>query len=426
MNRTKGKRPVLVVADTKNDTFSKVSKLKSEVDIINLSSDFAVKFVLQRERVDMLLFTEKIGDLEGILRLAARKGIKVYKIGKDIPSSFKSSHLDAFLKKELIGDDRGEANTGVLDFFKAFRAKGIRQKDCADTIKRQNENIKKGSNEIKRFPSKTHKKTNNGGKGPKGSFPVTGDIGKIKIKAIKQKSIIFFKAKGGVGSTMLSLFLGYDFRNLKTLLIDMNFNEGGSDLGYYLDIPKTPNMTSFFEDYSYPALSDSILKVKEGFDVLQPPPSYNLYKKIDLQDIYEMVDIAKKKYHVLIFDLPNLLNELTLGVLDIGDVVVMVSDCSLGSMGRLIDIDKKYLSCDLEKVIVLNKHKNNKETKTEKLLSSTIQNISKYHVIDEVKELSDFKSLCRGISDIGTLKAFSSKIFDILTDEKEIPCENVI
>ena len=55
-----------------------------------------------------------------------------------------------------------------------------------------------------------------------------------KVKAVKQKIITVFRAKGGVGTTTISYFMATLLKNIKTLIIDLNFNEGCSDLGLSL------------------------------------------------------------------------------------------------------------------------------------------------------------------------------------------------
>jgi Flp pilus assembly CpaE family ATPase len=178
------------------------------------------------------------------------------------------------------------------------------------------------------------------------------------LVAVKQKIIVFIKAKGGVGSTVLSLYLSFKFSRLRTLLVDLNFSEGGGDTGYYLDLPKIPNMVFFTEGYSRASLDNSIINIDDNFDILQPPPTYDLSKKIDLQDLYSLIDIARKKYHLVIFDLPNHIDDLYLGTIDMADLAVLVSDSTAGSIGRLSDINERFIYPDLEKILVLNRNSN--------------------------------------------------------------------
>ena len=83
---------------------------------------------------------------------------------------------------------------------------------------------------------------------PQGNETITGEeelgpskndfykVEKIKddetfnIKTIKQKIVTVFRAKGGVGSTTIAVFLAFIVNTIKTLIIDLNFNEGCSDL----------------------------------------------------------------------------------------------------------------------------------------------------------------------------------------------------
>ena len=237
-----------------------------------------------------------------------------------------------------------------------------------------------------------------------------------KVVTIKQKIMVFVKAKGGVGSTFLSLYLAYEFRKLKTLLIDLNFSEGGSDIGYYLGMPKSPNMVIFTEGYNRASMENSVINFKGHFDILQPPPSYDLTKKLDMQDIYSIVDVARKKYHLLIFDLPNQINDIFFGVLDMADLTIMVSDYTPGSIGRLASINKRFIYSDMEKILVLNKNKNNNNH------SFIKNNISEFISLKEIVSInensflsgkSDFKEC--DFSNNKDMQGFTKKVMESLT-----------
>jgi cellulose biosynthesis protein BcsQ len=237
-----------------------------------------------------------------------------------------------------------------------------------------------------------------------------------RVITIKQKIMVFVKAKGGVGSTFLSLYLAYEFRNLRTLLIDLNFSEGGSDIGYYLGMPKSPNMVIFTEGYNRISMDNSVINFKGYFDILQPPPSYDLTKKLEMQDIYSIVDVAKRKYHLLIFDLPNQIDDIFFGVLDMADLTIMVSDYTPGSIGRLASINKRFIYNDMEKILVLNKNKNNKSH------SFIKNNISEFISLKEIVSI-DENSLLSGKSDFKEcdflnnkdMQGFKKKVMESLT-----------
>ncbi len=378
----------VIVADVDWETFETVSQIKRDFNFINLSSEFAVSFILEYEKVDILILSRKISNIEEITKKAAKKKSKVYIIGKDLKYPLEAAEVESLLARELeikTGKESQKKRSGIKDSLAGlFKSKNrIISKPPAHIV-RPPDNINKPSVRVNRsssnhvLPDAERTEPDNSEK------PLTRDedyfAEEINIveennikeendiaeenninentKAIKQKIIIFTKAKGGVGSTILSIFLAHTFRKMKTLLVDLNFSEGGSDSGYYLNIPKSPNMIVFTEGYSRSAMDNAIVKIAENFDLLQPPPTYELAKKMDLQDIYSLVDIAKRKYHLIIFDLPNLINEMYLGVLDIADLVIMISDNTLGSIGRLISINNRFIYEDLEKILVINRTRN--------------------------------------------------------------------
>jgi len=378
----------VIVADVDWETFETVSQIKRDFNFINLSSEFAVSFILEYEKVDILILSRKISNIEEITKKAAKKKSKVYIIGKDLKYPLEAAEVESLLARELeikIGKESQKKRLGIKDSLAGlFKSKKHAiSKPLAYTSKSP-VNIKKpsvkvngsGSNHV--LPDAERTEPDNSEKlltqnedyfaeeiniaeenniKEEINIEEENNINK-NTKAIKQKIIIFTKAKGGVGSTILSIFLAHTFRKMKTLLVDLNFSEGGSDAGYYLNIPKSPNMIVFTEGYSRSAMDNAIVKIAENFDLLQPPPTYELAKKMDLQDIYSLVDIAKRKYHLIIFDLPNLINEMYLGVLDIADLVIMISDNTLGSIGRLISINNRFIYEDLEKILVINRTRN--------------------------------------------------------------------
>ena len=237
------------------------------------------------------------------------------------------------------------------------------------------------------------------------------------MKIVKQKIIVLAKAKGGVGSTAIGIFLSSVLKEFSTLLIDLNFNEGGGDIGYYLNIPKSPNILNFLNGYSKEALDDSIIRVRDNLDILQPPPTFDQSKSIELQDIYCITDIAKKKYHILIIDLPNHLGDMWFGAIDLADLLILVSDLSLGSMGRLVKINNRYLYKGLEKLLVLNMHgKQNGIDLTDTNVGSFFD-LENYILIEEnerLRQKTDFSDFnFSGIKDFNRLK---DKVLEIISN----------
>lgn len=476
----------IIVADTNLYTFNELAKIKQDFCFINLSSDFAVSFVLEYEKIDYLLVSNRINNLNNLIAKAQKKKIKIFILGKEIEYPLNSGKISEMLIKEINNNLHSvKKNYNVKEFFRdllTFKLnnngrhidntlnKKVRKNtagkgagklfyksvgnsvlnevskkiDENEAFKESNQTVKvlKNAPENKLLKQENHKENLNTEKitqnvykdtssfdsvniksaehvfGSNSRFITNRKLKKIEyqIKTVKQKIIAVTKAKGGVGGTIISIFLGLLFKELKTLLIDLNFNEGGSDIGYYLDIPKTPNITVFTEGYDKDAFYSSILNIIDNLDVIQSPSTYIQSKEIDLKDIYSLTDIARKKYDLIIFDLPNYIDEFYLGIIDLADLLVMVSDCTTGSIGRLLNLNSKYVFDELEKILIINKYNkfNSLKISIESLKDYfNINKIATLKELDVLNSKSDFKSF--NFNNFDDFKNLSSIATEILT-----------
>lgn len=441
----------IILADKDLETFERIRKLNNKFNFINLSSDFAVNFILEYEKIDLIIISKKISSLSNIIEKANRKKISVYILGRDIKLPINEEEIENILLKEIKNKifSRESRRFNIKKYISYFlnlgRAKeltlqpnnklGGRVKDCSKeennkydykcekrlsgkAVDREDlfKGIKKSNDDKEINNSCFHQKSSDMEFGGKIISAWKDDLEIKNIKTIKQKIIILSKAKGGVGSTTISIFLGYMFDRVKTLLVDLNFSEGGGDISYYLDIPRAPNILNFIDGYSRKSLENSVIRIKKNLDILQAPPTYEMSRKVDLQDIYCLADIAKKKYHLIIFDLPNRFDDLVLGVIDLADLLIMVSDHTLGSIGRLIKMNNRFIYNDLEKILIINKYS---KANGLNLFENRIEqffNLKDFLFLDESEilrgksEFSDF--------DFNNLKSFNcltEKVFDLLT-----------
>ncbi len=439
----------IIIADIDLETFKKVEKLNERFNLVNLSSDFAVNFILEYEKIDLIIISNKIPKLENIKNHAKRKNINVYVIGEDLRSPLDIKEIDEILNKELkaklkrsnknkfnlkkfLGSflgpkrikNRTEEYSSRLDVKKNGGTKNRNQKDTGKngispnlslSTKRsiKNEPVESSREKSKSFIEKKEsieRPDINYLKKQKDDFELK------KFKTIKQKIIIIAKAKGGVGSTTLAIFLGSIFNKFKTLLIDLNFSEGGGDIGYYLGIPGIPNILNFTEGYNREALNNSVISIRENLDVLQMPPTYEMSKKIDLQDIYCLADVAKKKYHLIIFDLPNQLDDLWLGIIDLADLLIMVSDHTMGSIGRLLKMNNKFIYNDLDKILILNKYQKANDIHLIRNQIHQFFDLNDYILIKEdelLRSKTEFSDL--NFNNITSLNNLMKKIFNLLS-----------
>ena len=448
----------VIIADTDWHTFEILSELTKQFNLINLSSDFAVNFILDYERVDVVIISKKISGKEEILIKAKKKKANIYVLGKDLKYPADIDEIRGILEKEKAVRDRDfklKEGRSIGKYFKKLFSSGtnpstkidepddywdrVAGKDLFESEKNisgdnllelEKESVEGNLSESEKnidmdfwgsdkneskYKIPANEKDADLFKNTGYKNTLESPVSKNTV-AIKQKIIVFTKAKGGVGSTLLSLFLGYEFRKLKTLLIDLNFSEGGSDLGYYLNIPKVPNIIIFTEGYNRAAIDNSVINIKDSLDLIQSPPTYELSRKLDLQDIYSLVDIARRKYHLIIFDLPNMINDIYLGVLDMADLILMISDFTLGSVGRLISINNRFIYNDMEKILVMNRAKNGNGFVFTKNQLKDLFNLKELVILNENEMLSgrtDFTNL--NFSNLKEFTNLTTKVLELLT-----------
>jgi MinD-like ATPase involved in chromosome partitioning or flagellar assembly len=463
----------IIIADRDAATFKKFQKLSNKYNFINLSSHFAVSFILEYEKIDLIIISRKISNLPDIIEKAARKKISVYILGKDISLPINEDEVENIILNEadrksagrknrrfnlrkcfrsLLGSDANRKVASQQELEKNKNNKGAKENssEVEVEVEEKNKSIcdkevskekplnftdsvnsidyygdKKKKDEMKNeckddieYPGYTGldsrrdyvKSYDNRDLMPENDFKNTS------IKTIKQKVIILSRAKGGVGSTTISIFLAFMFKKINTLLVDLNFSEGGGDISYYLGIPKSPNILNFIDGYNRDSLKNSVIKVSENLDVLQAPPSYEMSVKIDLQDIYCLADVAKKKYHLIIFDLPNKFDDSLQGVIDLADLLIMVSDYSTGSIGRLIKINNRFFYDDMEKLLIINKYSRTNGSELLKNHIGDFFNLRDFIFIDEVEILrGKTEFLNFNFSNLKSFNRLTEKIYNLLT-----------
>lgn len=430
----------VIIADTEYETFDEILKIKENFSFINLSSEFAVNFIIEYEKINLMVLSQNITNYRELIKKAERKKIKTIVLGENIPYPLKHERLLKILIDEYEKDISNKiGHKSFFSFSKFFGLSGLDKSNKKDPVKfMQDTNLKDDNcNEIldnlKNISQDENQDNKTDANLPQGNETITGEEGlgpskndfykveKIKddetfnIKTIKQKIVTVFRAKGGVGSTTIAVFLAFIVNTIKTLIIDLNFNEGCSDLGYYLNTPKIPNLFSFLDNYNNEGFNRSIINVNQNIDIILPPANYEFSKKVDVKDIYCLTNFARKKYDLVIFDMPNQISEMCLGITDITDLLVLVSDLNLGSVGRLLEIVKKYIYEDLEKILIINKVNNSFNTGIDSIALKKHLNLQNYLCIPYFSDLDSQRVLTyskfENLSGFKDLKNVALKIF---------------
>ncbi|MEG6569503.1 AAA family ATPase [Thermoanaerobacterium thermosaccharolyticum] len=179
------------------------------------------------------------------------------------------------------------------------------------------------------------------------------DVKKTKSieKPHKQEVISIYSVKGGLGKTTLVKEIAENLsKNLKIIIIDLNFQDGGSDLSFMLDLPVLPHIGMYLEyKGTKDALMKSVYQYSENIYVLQAPPKIKLAEGIMPNDIMNIILDCRAMFDVILIDLPNMTNELIKKTLDMSTQIVILSLGSRGEIKRISEIQcnsKKIILCD--------------------------------------------------------------------------------
>ena len=162
-----------------------------------------------------------------------------------------------------------------------------------------------------------------------------------EYKILVQNVISIYSAQGGVGRTSTAIHLAKLLNRLGVLLVDLNFAEGPSDISLYLQIPKLPHLSKFISNQDSPrkAFNDTVINVKKhNFDVIQTPPTLRQSDQFNVSTLLNLIEIAKRRYGIIIADLPDNYDDITLEMLNLSSSVILMATLELGAAARLKEI----------------------------------------------------------------------------------------
>lgn len=180
-----------------------------------------------------------------------------------------------------------------------------------------------------------------------------------ELKVLTQKIISIYSAKGGVGRTSITLHLAKYLEKIKPLLIDLNFSNGPSDISFYLNLPRVPHLSNFIMDIEEPerAFKNCLIKPNlHEFDVIQAPPTIRQSNNVSISSLITLLDIAKTRYGVIIFDIPDRYDDLIIHLINTSTNLILVTTDEPGSVARLKELED-LLFGNPKSTIVFNKYK---------------------------------------------------------------------
>lgn len=210
----------------------------------------------------------------------------------------------------------------------------------------------------------------------------------LKVPTRHPRVISFFSSKGGVGKSTLSVNTAVALRQITKkdiLLIDLDLQFG--DIADMLNINSKVNivdMLSAKENLDIDDFERYIITHKSGIKILTAPRHPEQADIVQISDIKDILSLFRKMFEYIIIDLPPLLNEITLGTIEISDHMYLIAAMEIPTLKKIksgLDI-LSTIGYSKEKItLVLNKYRKNSEIQ--------VKDIKKFFQIENIMYVND-------------------------------------
>ena len=187
------------------------------------------------------------------------------------------------------------------------------------------------------------------------------------------KVLTVFSNKGGVGRTSLAVNLALELANItkeKVALVDLNMHLG--DVTTFLDIKPSFDISYLIKKVDI-ADEEFLLSTLEpynntGLYVLADPPYMEDAKKIQPNEIQEMISKLRNTFSYIVIDTSSAFDNITITALDNSDLILLVSAVNIPSIRncqRCLDAFER-LGYEEEKTkVIVNRYMENDDIKIE-------------------------------------------------------------
>jgi pilus assembly protein CpaE len=175
------------------------------------------------------------------------------------------------------------------------------------------------------------------------------------------KVITFYSAKGGVGCTMLAtnVAIGMQSTETQVVLVDTNLQFGDVSVFLNMQVKFSINdLTSRAEELDQEFLEEILMVHESGLHLLAGPPKPEMAEEVRADDVRSVLQFLKKTFAYVIVDTSSTMDDVTLAVLDVTDLLVAVASPDIPSIkdARLLFDLLHVLEFPLEQVcFVINK-----------------------------------------------------------------------
>jgi pilus assembly protein CpaE len=150
------------------------------------------------------------------------------------------------------------------------------------------------------------------------------------------KVIMVYSPKGGAGCTTVAVNLALALHNEETeaALVDANLQYG--DVAVFLNEQRKNSildLTPRVEELDVDIVNEVMIKNSAtGLHILAAPPKPEFAEKVKADQVSKLLEFLKSMYAYIIVDTSSYINDVTLSVLDMCDVVVLITTQDIPSI----------------------------------------------------------------------------------------------
>ncbi len=189
-----------------------------------------------------------------------------------------------------------------------------------------------------------------------GTGPFPGGTG-----ALEGKLLTVYSAKGGVGCTMLAtnIAIGLHTDETPTVLVDANLQFG--DVSVFMNLQVKSSMldlASRADELESEYIDEILMSHESGLKVLAAPPRPEMADEVRAEGLRKVLQFLKQNYAYVVVDTASTMDDVTLAVLDVSDLLLAVATPDIPSIkdSRLLFDLLSVLDFPRERVcFVLNK-----------------------------------------------------------------------
>lgn len=215
-------------------------------------------------------------------------------------------------------------------------------------------------------------------------------------QAKKGQTIAVINAKGGSGASFIAsniAFLKSQKPNANTALIDLDLQFG--TIGLNFDITPRYTIDKVLENISgidYLELEAHMATYEKTLKLLLPPQDeIILNEEISPASIKSMLNLTQRNYTEVIIDLPRLIDQITINVLEQADHILVVVQQSLAHFRdgkRLVNILNKDLDIALDRISVIINRYDSKSSLSRSDLANAVNHQHILTVSNDFKNVS--------------------------------------